>query len=157
VVIADSAATPRVAPTPAIVAASPLEDGMDAAFSWNPEKSPRGPVSVVVSAADRRALVLRNGVVIGSAPVTVKGSVAGTWAYSLRGIDSSGQHWVRLQLTRGSAGAQPVQKDEWQKFVAPEAFRKAVAAVVEPGMTIVVTPDSLRSAAAAATVLQSGG
>jgi len=40
--------------------------------------------------------------------------------------------------------------------VAPDAFKKAVAGVVQPGMTIVVTPDSLRTAAAPVTVLESG-
>jgi len=40
-------------------------------------------------------VVLRNGVVIGSASVSVKGSVTGTWAYSLRSIDAAGHHWIR--------------------------------------------------------------
>jgi hypothetical protein len=155
VVVADVPSAPRVAPAPNIVAAAP--SGFDGtSFSWNPEKSQQGPVSVVISAADRRAVVLRNGVVIGSAPVTVSGSVAGTWAYALRGIDSSGQHWVRLQLSAQASEEPPIAREEWQRFAAPDAFKKDVASIVEPGMTIVVTPDSLRSTAAPTTVLQSG-
>jgi trimethylamine:corrinoid methyltransferase-like protein len=94
--------------------------------------------------------------VIGSAPVTVAGAVTGTWAYALRSIDKDGQHWVRLQLSGAPSADQQVPPREWQRFIAPDAFKKAVASVVEPGMTIVVTPDSLRTAAAPVTVLESG-
>lgn len=155
VVVADVPAAPRIAPTPAIVSEGPADSTNNSAIAWDPQKSPSGPVSVVLSASDRRALVLRNGVVIGSAPVTVRGTVTGTWAYALRSIDKAGQHWVRLQLS-GSAPDQQVSPDEWQRFIAPDAFKQAVASVVEPGMTIVVTPDSLRTAAAPVPVLESG-
>ena len=156
VVIANVPASPRVAPSPGILAGSSDGDGPSGtAVVWKPEKSPSGPVSVVISVRDRRALVLRNGVVIGSAPVTVSGPVAGTWAYALRGIDKDGQHWVRVQLSNAPSGTQRVPASEWQRFSTPDAFKKAVAAIVEPGMTVVVTPDSLRSAAAPATVLES--
>jgi hypothetical protein len=155
VVIADTPTAPRVAPTPLLLSSGAAE-GAPGRTSWSPEKSPTGPVSVVVSAADRRALVLRNGIVIGSAPVNIGGPVTGTFAYALKSIDAGGQHWVRLQLAPGAEQDAMVPKTEWQRYDAPEAFRKAVASIVEPGMTIVVTPDSLRSAAAPATVLESG-
>ena len=38
-------------------------------FAWTPEKSPKGPVSIIVSGADRTAYVYRNGVEIGRASV----------------------------------------------------------------------------------------
>jgi len=155
VVVANLAQAPRVAPTPAILAGSSPDFADSSGIEWAPEKSPSGPVSVVVSANDRRALVLRNGVVIGSAPVTIQGDVSGTWAYSLRSIDEDGQHWVRLQLSKLSPSG-PVPSAEWQRFIAPAAFKKAVASLVVPGMTIVVTSDSLRTAAAPVTLLESG-
>ena len=68
------------------------------AYEWHPEKSPEGPVSIVVSGADRKAVVLRNGVEIASAGVTIDGPVSGAWAYSLRDVDASGQHWIRVPL-----------------------------------------------------------
>ena len=58
-----------------------------------------GPVSIVVSAADRRAIVLRNGITIGSGAVSVDGPVTGTWAYTLRNVDAQGSHWMRLDLS----------------------------------------------------------
>ena len=144
VVITDRAVTPRLAPTPEIVlasaGASPPADG----FDWHPELSPEGPVSIVVSASDARAVVLRNGIVIGSGPVLVDGPVGGTWAYTLRDVDEQGQHWMRLQLSSQSEYTQQVPAQEWQRFHAPEAFRRAVAAIVVPGTTVIVTPDSVR-------------
>lgn len=155
VVITDVPAVPLVAPEPAILSADPPDSAAVGAFLWDPEKSPRGPVSVIVSAKDHRALVLRNGVVIGSAPVRVEEPVQGTWAYALRSIDQTGSHWVRLQLSANPGAPEQVPRSEWQKFVAPDSFKKAIASILEPGMTIVVTPDSLRSAADPAAVLQS--
>lgn len=157
VVIANVPASPRVAPSPSILATDTTEAENASGVTWNPEKSPRGPVSVVVSAKDHRALVLRNGIIIGSAPVTVSGPVTGTFAYALRSVDKDGQHWVRLQLSSAAPNEQQVQAGEWQRFAAPSSFKKLVAGIVEPGMTIVVTEDSLRSAAAPAAILQSGG
>lgn len=156
VVIANVAAAPRVAPTPALLSTDPAGNGSGAAVTWTPEKSPRGPVSIVVSSRDHRALVLRNGVIIGSAPVSVDAPVTGTFAYALRSIDPDGQHWVRIAMSANSPGGQRVSREEWQKFAAPDSFKKQVASIVAPGMTIVVTPDSLRSAAAPATILESG-
>lgn len=156
VVIANIPAAPRVAPAPEILDSTAGSAGGGDDISWTPEKSPEGPVSVVISAADQRAIVLRNGVIIGSAPVTVRGPVTGTWAYSLRSADAGGQHWVRVELSAGPTNGASVSKDEWRMFEAPDAFKKAVAGIVQPGMTIVVTPDSLRSAAAPAPLLQSG-
>jgi hypothetical protein len=154
VVITDRAVTPRVAPTPAIVIQSPAVPGPPGEIVWQPEKSSEGPVSVVVSAADGKAVVLRNGVIIGASPIRIAGAVSGTWAYALRGIDAEGQHWIRLDLSPGVADDEAVPVQEWQRFSAPEAFKKAVAGIVRPGMTIIVTADSLQPSTSD-TVLES--
>lgn len=153
VAITDQAAAPRLAPTPPILASGSEQMEQPGEVLWTPEKSPSGPVSIVVSAADRRAVVLRNGVEIGSAPVTVEGDIPGTWAYALRDIDAAGQHWIRLQLSpKPGSSDVPVARSEWQRFHAPESFRRAVAAIAGPGTTVVVTPDSLRSGSVAQPV-----
>jgi len=146
VVITDHAVTPRVAPTPEIVL-NPAPTTTTAAageVEWHPERSPEGPVSIIVSAADRQAVVLRNGVKIGSGPVSVDGPVSGTWAYTLQSVDSAGQHWTRIELAQQSERTSQVPAEEWQRFHAPEALRRAVAAIVAPGTTIIVTPDSVQ-------------
>src|SRR4029077_14037002 len=42
-------------------------------YDWKPERSPSGPITMVVSAADKAIYVYRNGNVIGRAPVEVSG------------------------------------------------------------------------------------
>ena len=151
VVISDRKPTPRVSPAPQIVGPATRSDGAAAPeYEWHPERSAQGPVSIVVSSADRRAVVLRNGVEIGSANVAVDGPVTGSWAYTLRNVDGSGHHWLRVSLASGRAGDDQVPREEWQRFHASDGFRKAVAEIVRPGTTIVVTSDSLISGAAAA-------
>ena len=155
VVIANQPVTPRIAPTPTVVSQSEAPSLQPSVLDWNPGKSPSGPVSILVSAADRRAIVIRNGVVIGSAPVTVDGQVTNTWAYALRSIDSRGQLWIRMSLSSNSADKEQVPRDEWGRFHAPEDFKRAVAAIIGPGTTVIVTSDSLSpSAISAVTVLE---
>lgn len=150
VVITDEKVTPRIAPAPQIVASvSGGNAGTLDQFEWHPEKALQGPVSVVVSSADHKAVVLRNGVEIGAAAVTIDGPVEGAWAYTLRNWDSSGQHWIRVSLSSGPATDQAVPLEEWQRFHAPEPFRQAIAAIVRPGTTVVVTSDSLVAGAVA--------
>ena len=151
VVVTDQAATPRVAPTPEIALAGPASEPAMAEYKWLPNKSPTGPVSIIVSISDGRAMVLRNGIEIGAAPVSVRGAMTGTWAYTLRNIDGEGQHWLQLPLS-GDAPIRPVSRDEWARFQAPETFRRAVAAIVQPGTTVIVTSDSLRSGKSRAPV-----
>jgi hypothetical protein len=150
VVITNEQTTPRVAPTPTIVAQSAVAVELTSSFSWDPARAPEGPLSVLVSAADRRAIVIRNGTVIGSAPVTVDGPVTGTWAYALRNIDEAGQHWVRIELSAASGQGQApeVPRNEWSRFHAAEDFRRAVASNIQPGTTIIITSDSLAETSA---------
>lgn len=148
VVITDEKVTPRIAPAPAIV--TPVRgETASSGYQWHPEKSPQGPLSIVVSAADRKAVVLRNGVEIGSSVVAVDGPVTGSWAYTLRNVDAAGQHWIRLSLASDDTNDQPVPEEEWKRFHAPDGFRSAIAAIVSPGTTIVVTSDSLVAGAVA--------
>ena len=153
VVVTAQVATPRVAPTPDIALAGGADKtSLATSFQWLPDKSPSGPVSIIISVADGEALVLRNGVEIGSASITVRGPIVGTWAYSLRNIDSEGQHWLRLPLSGETMPDQLVPREEWKRFDTPEPFRRAVASIVQPGTTVIVTSDSLRSGALAAPV-----
>jgi hypothetical protein len=143
VVITRQQTIPRVAPTPAIAMDGSGSSAMTSDFDWEPSKSNEGPVSILVSSADQRAIVLRNGVIIGSAPVAIDGAVTGTWAYALRGIDGQGQHWVRLALSSKPNEPTEVAKTEWSRFHAADDFRRAVATIIVPGTTIIVTSDAI--------------
>lgn len=115
-----------------------------APYEWHPERSSSGPVSVIVSMADQRAIVLRNGTKIGSAPVRIAGPVDGGWAYALRAWDDSGQHWLKLQYSGAGQGME-VAPGEGNRFDAPWEFKHAVQTVLRPGSIIIVTPQSLRA------------
>jgi hypothetical protein len=154
VVVTNRPTTPRIAPTPELATSSATSESATD-FDWHPERSPTGPVSIVVSIADQRAIVLRNGTPIGSGRVALAGQATGTWAYTLRAIDPQGQHWVKLDLSEHEP-APEVTREEWQRFTAPNGFKEAVAAVVQPGTTIVVTQDSIKAGGTgkALTILQ---
>lgn len=158
VVVTDRPSVPRVAPTPRFADVGSKPPFGQVPFEWDPKRSEKGPVSIIVSAKDQRAVVIRNGVVIGSAYVNVEGPVQGTWAYALRSIDASGQKWVRLDLADTPEG-QEVPRGEWSRFRATDQFKKAIASIVRPGTTIVVTGDSMVAGASgeAVTVLEDDG
>ena len=146
VVIANIPTVPRNAGAPGLtLAAAPADRKTplaNAAFQWRPEQARSGMVSVIVSAADQRAIVMRGGVEIGSAPVRVKGDLGGGFAYVLRSWDNEGQHWMKLQFS-GSGQGMDVAADEGRRFEAPVAFRRAVAGVLNRGSVVIITPESL--------------
>ncbi len=62
-------------------------------FEWNPDKSLTGPVSVIVSSADKTVYVYRNGVEIGRAGIPNAQSVSRLNNYvfsALQGTDADG-------------------------------------------------------------------
>lgn len=146
VVITDTAEIPTVAPTPSVLVAAAADTAPLGEISWTPERSPKGPLSIVISAADRRMVVLRNGVIIGSAPVTIAGSVDGPSAYILRAIDHDGFHWLQLSFPTAAGGQRlDVTPQERERLQLPEDFRQSLATQLRPGTTVVVTPDTLQT------------
>ena len=140
VVVTDRPAVPRVALSPDLLQASEsVASLLDAPETWTPERSPSGPVSIVVSAADRRVIVLRNGVPIGSAPVTIDGEIGRTSAFVLSRVDAQGPTWLRVPLPGQSADETPEQLRG--RIHVPETFRRSVESVLAPGITVVVTGD----------------
>ena len=148
VVITNDPLAPEIVPSPGILEPGdlgvPPEHGD---YIWHPKKTLSGPVAVVVSGHDRRIVVLRNGVEIGSSPVTIDGPIAATEAFTLREMDLTGVHWMRLplpDLQPGSGGEMTVAEHGRAHF--SEAFRRHILSVIGPGTTLLITRDSLRSA-----------
>jgi predicted RecA/RadA family phage recombinase len=116
-----------------------------ASYEWHPV--PPGPddlVSVIVSTADQRAIVMQGGKQIGSAPVRVSGQAAGATAYVLKSWDATGKHWMKLQFS-GAGGSMEVGPQEVNRFDSPLAFRAAVGAAVRPGSVVIVTSEPLKA------------
>lgn len=146
VIVTDAPAAPRLAPTAELLGTSVGSGAGEGAIDWHPELAPEGPVSIVVSGADRRVVVLRNGREIGSAPVAINGPVTGTTAYVLRVVDAEGQHWFKVVLPGEEGAPQPATGLD-KRFEVDAVFRAAVAGIVAPGTTVVVTADSLHTGA----------
>jgi hypothetical protein len=115
----------------------------NAPFEWNAKPSD-DIASVIISKADHRAIVVRDGHQIGSAPVYVHGQLHGAMAYVLESWDSKGMHWIKVQLS-GSGRGMEVGANEGEHFDAPANFRHHLHSVLRPGSVIVVTPATLRS------------
>jgi hypothetical protein len=163
VVIVDQPPQLRLGPTPERVLAGARSTAAQAPAWWRPELSPSGPVSIVVSGADRRMTVLRGGIEIGSAPVAFDGTVDRIQAYVLESVAAGDYRWRRVTLPGSPAGTplEGVAMGGGGQFQGSDPFREALASVVVPGTTMVVIPDSLGFAAPAAAppapALSSGG
>lgn len=143
VIVTDAAQMPRLSPVDGSIAMGAVgAPGRADSPEWHPERAPSGPVSIVISAADRRIVVLRNGREIGSAPIAIAGSFTTTTAYVLRDVDPAGAHWLTVPLS-GQPVAEPVAADFWQRFAVDPDFRAAVAQVVTAGTTVLLTTDTL--------------
>ena len=150
-----AAEAPGVAVPPTVGGFRPIEV---APFEWHPERAPAGgTVTVVVSVADRRAVVMRSGIEIGSAPVRVSPPVAGPIAYVLRAANADGREWLKLDLAASGEGS-AIGPDEAARFAAPTGFRSRVSGILKPGSVVIVTPLSLSGASAGepVTVLENG-
>ncbi|ARS27526.1 hypothetical protein KC8_09505 [Sphingomonas sp. KC8] len=146
VVITDAHDVPRVAPTPAVLAGNAPSAANDDRARWQIDKAATGPISIIISASDRRLLVLRNGVEIGRTPVTISGPVTGASAYTLRAKDDTGFHWLQLPLPgQAVEPGQELSAEERERLHIPEDFRVRLAAMLVPGTTVVLTSDTLRS------------
>ncbi|WP_245833342.1 L,D-transpeptidase [Sphingomonas mucosissima] len=145
VVITNETLVPEVSP-----AANPMKAPDEDAhanptrFSWNPERAPTGPVSIIVSGRDRRVVVLRNGKQIGSATVALDEPITATQAFTLRAIDAEGPHWLRLPLPGGGENMSgELTAQELTKGHVPDEFRTRLEAVLTPGTTMLVTRETL--------------
>jgi hypothetical protein len=123
----------------------------DEKFRWTPEKSPVGPVSLVMSAADERVIVLRNGVEIGRAKLRVTDPLKplGAHAFIVAHGEGKGQsalvagaparNWIAVSMP-GYAGATGTDLAEvvGGRVQMPQAFAQNVYPLLVPGTTLVV-------------------
>ena len=148
VVITNDALAPEVDASPGILEpANPGDATEQGTYRWHPEKAPTGPLAIVISGRDRRIVILRNGVEIGSGAVTIDGQVADTEAFTLRSIDQSDVHWMRLPLPNQPLGAvREMTTAEHGRVHFPAALRAHILSIIGPGTTLLVTRDTLKSA-----------
>jgi L,D-transpeptidase catalytic domain len=148
VVITDNPLAPEIATVPWLFDER-LADSSETeqSFKWNPQRALDGPVTIVVSGRDSRIIVIRNGIEIGSSDITIDGAVTKTEAFTLNSMDEAGAHWLRLPLPgQPLTGAKKMSPTEHARVHFPEGLRKKIIGILEPGATLLITRDSLKSA-----------
>jgi L,D-transpeptidase catalytic domain len=111
-------------------------------FDWDPDKSPTGPVSVIVSSADKTVYVYRNGVEIGRAGIPnpqVVGPLNDLVFSALQGTDADGHlRWAEVTATGESKSNEGIFLAA-QKSGLPAEFLDKAKAIITPGATIIFT------------------
>jgi L,D-transpeptidase catalytic domain len=122
---------------------------------WQPELSPSGPVSIVLSRGSQRVVVYRNGIEIGRARLTVSGAAPlGNHALVLAEGPSSGPDpyvpdptkfsWLRIGVP-GHLGEQgsEVDPNAVARIKLPTDFTTRLNGILTPGATVLVTNEAL--------------
>jgi hypothetical protein len=111
-------------------------------FDWDPDKSPTGPVSVIISGADKTVYVYRNGVEIGRAGIPnpqVLAPLKDLVFSALQGPDPQGHlRWAEVTATGESKSNESIFVAA-QKSGLPTAFLDKAKSVITPGATLIFT------------------
>jgi L,D-transpeptidase catalytic domain len=122
---------------------------------WQPEASPSGPVSIVLSRQSQRIVVYRNGIEIGRARIAISGDqplsthalvlAAGPSPFADPYVpDATKYRWLRIGVPGhlGEAGGDPDPATIGRIKIPPD-FVKEVASVLSPGATVLVTDHAI--------------
>ena len=119
-------------------AGQPLDPG---SYSWHPERSSSGPLTIVFSAADRMIYVYRNGTRIGRAPARIGGfGKFGNHVFTRvapAGDTTSRNRWMAVDQT-GRTDRMGFESLVSRIEFNPE-FRSLLQGTVAPGTTFIVT------------------
>lgn len=109
-------------------------------FCWQPERAPPGPMSIIVSGADRQAYVYRNGVEVGRAAVTLPADERlGVQAFTaMDKVDPDGRR-QGMAMTAIRGGKAVDVKTLARRSAISEGFLKAVRTAIVPGTTLILT------------------
>ena len=121
-------------------------------FRWQPDKSAEGPVSIVMSGADQRVLVYRNGVEIGRAKLGIRqpNVPLGTHAYIMQegpgtgrspiALGKAAHRWIAVGIPGHAAeDKQPLDPSQVDRVRMPPRFANSVYEILTPGTTMLVT------------------
>ncbi len=118
-------------------------------YDWAPGRSQKGPLTMVLSGADRAIYVYRNGNPIGRAALEISGSgPLGSQVFTLLdGVGSKSSawvpgrpslHWMRVSYEKGSR----LDADDLGRRIAVNPlFAAEVYDVIQPGTTVIVTDE----------------
>ena len=109
-------------------------------FRWQPELSPIGPISIVISRSDKRMIVLRNGVEIGRSVIEIDPIDENPRVLTLVQPAGAEPRWVFVGLP-GHEDNKGVEVDSatLERVRMPRDFYTELKAKILPGTTVVVT------------------
>lgn len=160
VVVADAASAPPALVSPGLFApidsttgslrpsAPPLRQA-----EWFPDRAPSGPLTILLSTADRQVVVLRNAVEIGRAALLLDNTAPaiGTRAYLLLHgeagtADMPPARWQAMSVPGANGLGEDALRELFrsQRIAVPETFSRALRAVLQPGTTVLLTDQPLQ-------------
>ena len=157
VVVANAKAAAASGGHPAVLA--PVSAGGQAAHPalsayevyWNEAASPEGPVSILVSLYDQRVSVLRNGVLIGSAPLqkvqdfALNGTVLLVMTTEMEDIPSlldpqqKEHRWVAHRVLGEADTPMPSLRSLGDALWIPQDFARRLYGILTPGTTVLLS------------------
>jgi hypothetical protein len=144
VVISGAADQPTMTPRAGVLAAVDVSGGENThkplgpneQFRWNPEVSPDGPMTVIVSRSDQRVVVLRNGKEIGRARAQVPQTDSDTKVFTYDGES----RWIAVGVPGHAKGAHhPANIGVLDKLELPAEFSAVLNKAIVAGTTVLVT------------------
>jgi len=119
--------------------------GKESEYVWNPHYSDHGPVSLIYSKKEKKLFILRNGIVIGEAPVETSvwsKHVTGTAAFIFTGWDvkrgKATSTWIQISGKK----AQHVDRlNEW--FKLDPLVARVLQGLLVKGTNLVVTSEGV--------------
>lgn len=131
-------------------------------YDWHPERSPNGPITMVVSAADKAIYVYRNGNPIGRAAIEISGMGSlGDRVYSLLEGSSgrlstlapgrAGLRWMSVASSGRGVEAEKISS----RLRMNSEFAGKVYDTLAPGTTVIVTDQHVVRSRRSAAILES--
>ena len=166
VIISDEKEFPETVAHPGLIApvdatgapTEPLPTTGD--MAWQPDAAPEGPITILVTAEDRRIRIFRSGVEIGHAPFTLDDPTRKVTLHVLTMLEPSAEDPIspvtgtpvpRWLMVSGEREDTVSTERLLSVIQIPPEFRRQAATVVGPGTTMVITqPASTPSTTSAA-------
>ena len=107
---------------------------------WDPERSPSGPLTIVMSRSDQTVSVLRNGIEIGRSSAASTLEDNGTHVLTLAIGDGGKPAWIYAGITgHDDESGRIVDEAALNRVALPQLFHDRLAAILVPGTTLLVT------------------
>ena len=118
--------------------ALPLGDKQE--FSWQPQLSPTGPTSIIISTGEQRVVVLRNGIEIGRARAALDQASTESQVLTLTKARGGKSQWIQVGVQDvAPEDAAIISTQGVERMQLPAEFVANMRSVMTPGTTVLIT------------------